>query len=92
MIFSRIKVFVKIFCLYYDIKTQIYDLTDFSDDRRNAEDSQQSSRDLVSSVTEFSYAGTVFKDQVSDAESKRAVLDSKLEDLKNRSQNAGEKV
>ena len=94
MIFSGIKVFVnfKNVCLYYDIKTRIYDFTDFSDDRRNAEDSQQSSRDLVFNVTEFSYAGTVFKDQVSDAESKRAVLDSKLEDLKNRSQNAGEKV
>ena len=78
--------------LYHDIKIRIYYFTDFSDDRKNAEDSQQSSRDLVSSVTEFSYAGTVFKDQVSDAESKRAVLDSKLEDLKNRSQNAGEKV
>ena len=90
MIFSGTKFLI--FCLYYDIKTRIYDFTDFSDDRRNAEDSQQSSRDLVSSVTEFSYAGTVFKDQVSDAESKRAVLDSKLEDLKNRSQNAGEKV
>ena len=83
---------IKNIFLYHDIKTRIYHFTDFSDDRRNAEDSQQSSRDLVSSVTEFSYAGTVFKDQVSDAESKRAVLDSKLEDLKNRSQNAGEKV
>ena len=78
--------------LHHDIKRRIYYFTDFSDDRRSAEDSQQSSRDLVTNVTEFSYAGTVFKDQVSDAESKRAVLDSKLEDLKNRSQNAGEKV
>ena len=92
MIFSGIKVFKINSFTIHNIKTRVYYFTDFSDDRRSAEDSQQSSRDLVTNVTEFSYAGTVFKDQVSDAESKRAVLDSKLEDLKNRSQNAGEKV
>ena len=72
--------------------TPIIFIADFSGDRSNAIDQQDTARELVNNVTGFAFPGQVFKTKVSEAESKRAILESKLADLKGRSQKAGEQV
>ena len=43
-------------------------------------------------MTLFTLPGKIFKQEVQDAENKREELEFKLEDLKNKSQTAGEEV
>ena len=65
---------------------------DFSEYKTNSYKEQATARELVANVTLFTLPGKIFKQEVQDAENKREELESKLEDLKNKSQTAGEEV
>ena len=66
--------------------------TDFSEYKTNAYKEQATARALVVNVTQFTLPGQIFKQAVQQAENKREELESKLEDLKKKSQTAGEEV
>ena len=67
-------------------------IKDFTEYKTNAYKEQATARELVANVTAFTLPGKLFKQEVQVAENKRQDMESKLEDLKKKSQTAGEEV